>query len=219
MDNWRRERSFSQWLEVFYTTDSIPHRAPASTIETMGQQDWDRLQEIMYIVEVLLPPVQREVILLCIIRGTKQRHVAAMLGISQEMCAYNLKRGVFRIRMWIRHRQLDLQRMEEMLSNWITPKQTEAVMCYLHYHDQAKVGRKFGVSQAAISSRITISHRILRRIVRTPWAAKDRAELRLYLSVLNDLVSHNSLLHIQSKKKLVDRSNTVSNADPPMKHR
>lgn len=195
----RHEKDFSHWLEKFYTTEHMPHRPSCRTIEDFEQSDWERYQQVTFIVKDLLPRLEREVVLLSFFQGKRQREIARMLNISQEMVAYYKKRAIFRVRMWLRNRSIDLQRMQEVFERWITDRQVRAIMLYLRHHSQDTVANELHITQAAVSSRITLGHRHLRRVIRTPFAASQR-ELRRYVEVVSDLIAHNSLLDIQAKK-------------------
>lgn len=194
------EKDFSQWLEKFYTKDHVPHRAESRTPEDFDQSEYEKFQQVSFIVKNLLPKLEREVVLLSFFQGKRQREIARMLNISQEMVAYYKKRAIFRVRMWIRNRSIDLQRMQEVLERWITDRQVSAIMLYLKHHSQDVVANQLDITQAAVSSRITLGHRHLCRIIRTPFAAAQREELRKYVEVVSDLIAHNSLLDIQAKK-------------------
>ena len=196
----QHEKDFSQWIEKFYTSDSMAVRPAQRTVEDFEQSEYERFQEVSYIVKTLLPKLEREVVLLSFFQNKRQREIARMLEISQEMVAYYKKRAIFRVRMWIRNRNLDLQRMEEVLSRWITDRQVNAIMLYLRYHSQDAVAGQLDITQAAVSSRITLGHKHLRRVIRTPFAGDQRAELKQYVDVVSALVAHNSLLDIQAKK-------------------
>jgi len=198
------ERDFSHWLEKFYTSDDRPHRPESRTVEELEQADYEKFQHVSYIVKNLLPKLEREVVLLSFFQSKRQREIARMLGISQEMVAYYKKRAIFRVRMWLRNRSIDLQRMQEVLERWITDRQVRAIMLYLRHHSQDVVANELDITQAAVSSRITLGHRHLRRIIRTPFAADQRDELRKYVEVVSDLIAHNSLLDIQAKKPRKD---------------
>lgn len=194
------ERDFSHWLEKFYTTDNMPHRLESRTMEDFEQSDYERFQHVSFIVKNLLPKLEREVVLLSFFQNKRQREIARMLNVSQEMVAYYKKRAIFRVRMWLRNRTIDLQRMQEVLERWITDRQVMAIMLYLRHHSQDLVANELSITQAAVSSRITLGHRHLRRVIRTPFAADQRSELRRYIEVVSDLIAHNSLLDIQAKK-------------------
>ena len=189
------------WLEAAATKSNFPMPLPVRTRQdflTEFGAEWD---EIDFVVRNLLPPTEKHVTLLIWMHGMRQDDVGEILGLSQEMVAYFKKRAVFRIRTWIRHRRIDLQRMEEVIRRWITRKQAEAIMLYMRLHGQHAVGRELGLTQAAVSSRLTRGYRLLRRVVRTPWmTAGERAELRSYVSAVDDLMMSNSLRSVQWKR-------------------
>lgn len=200
----RELSTFHQRFEWFLTerhrVKPLPMRQIPKDLDETERVQWSEIKFILY---NLLPPLERELIVMTMLKLKKQGDAAAILGISQEMGAYYKKRGLFRIRMWIRHRRIDPERMGNFISRWISRKQAEATMLYFASHSQNTVANKLHITQAAVSSRIMLGYRALRRASRTPvsWGgAETRKELREYLAIVEELILCNSLHSIQWKK-------------------
>lgn len=168
-----------------------------------------RVDELYYIIENMLPDIERQVISLLYFHGKNQDTTGRVIGISQEMVYYYKKRALSRIKIHYFLRSIDIGDMESFFESHITKKQKVAMIEYFKDHDLRKIaktirkieGKNRPIPYEAIGSRIKLGMKKLKWMVEAVEVenpVKVRAEL--YFKVFSILKKHNSLYHSQSKK-------------------
>jgi RNA polymerase sigma factor (sigma-70 family) len=92
---WSHRRGAVIRLEHLRQLGSLPHAAPPSPFEALAASATERALEQAL---TLLPPEQRELILLCSVSGFEPAQAAAMLGITPEAARQRLARARARLR-------------------------------------------------------------------------------------------------------------------------
>lgn len=117
--------------------------------------------------------------------GCTTRRIAQSIGRTDEMVKFYLRRLI------ARRRALALRVLggECLRRNCPTAKQIEAVEMMLDGSTQGDVGRRLGVTQAAVASRLKLA---LRTLSGKPWARDLRA-------AIVDMSRTNSILAFQDK--------------------
>ena len=167
-----------------------------------------KINEINYIINNMLPDIEKQVVYLLYFFKKQQETVGALLGISQEMVFYYKERALLRIKIHNFFRTVDIQNMEEFLVKYVTRKQRIAMIEYFKEHDLRKIAKKISIAEGrkrslhykSICSRVNLG---LKRLSELKDVVEDK-EIKqlalLYYKVFKILKRYNSLYHTQSKK-------------------
>lgn len=161
------------------------------------------VEEILYIIERMIPEIEKQVISLLFFYRKKQEQVGRILKISQEMVYYYKKRALTRIKLHFFLRSINISDMEIFLDANVTKKQKIAMIEYFNEHDLRKIAKKITIMEGknkpipyeAICSRIKFGIKKIKSL------SKDNEKAKLYTEVFSILKKYNSLYHTQSKKK------------------
>ena len=205
VNNFRREvRMDSSVIELFFSNEDSAY---SDQNDVDLHQYEKKLDEINYIIQSMLPEIEKNVISLLFFYRKKQEVVGRILKISQEMVFYYKNRALKRIKLLFFFRHVDITKMEEFLEEHMTKKQKVAMIEYFKVHDLRKIAKtickmegKKNIFYEAIGSRIKLGLKRLKMLKDStdPSVAK-KAEL--YHKVFSYLKKYNSLYHTQSKKR------------------
>lgn len=168
-----------------------------------------RIEEIYYIIENMLPEIEKQVIILFFFLKKKQEIIGKVLKISQEMVCYYKNRALTRIKLLHIFRDIDINDMENFLGKHVTKKQKVAMIEYFKDHDLRRIAKKITaienrkkqIKYEAIGSRIKLGLKKIKRLIQS----KDKQtseKSKLYCTVFGYLKKYNSLHHTQSKKQV-----------------
>jgi hypothetical protein len=206
ISNYKREvRIDANLLELFFSNDDGLYTQSNIQIELENEE---KINEINYIIEHMLPEIEKYVILLLFFYKKKQEVVGRILKVSQEMVCYYKKRALKRINLLYFFRNIDIVRMEEFLDKYVTKKQKIAMIEYFKDHDLRRIAKKIGKSEGkidllyeSIGSRIKLGLKRLDYLKKSSNESLSK-EASLYHQVFSLLKRYNSLYHTQSKKKV-----------------
>jgi hypothetical protein len=203
-----REKSIdSKLIEQFFTnSDSLfPNE---DEMDDYNLEQAKTVEEIFYIIEKMIPDIEKQVITLLFFYKKKQEQVGRILKISQEMVYYYKKRALSRIKLHFFLRSIDIHDMEEFLVKNVTKKQKNAMIEYFKEHDLRKIAKKIAILEGkkevvyeAIGSRITLGTLKLKELT-SAKCQEVRTKAKLYFNVFSILRKYNSLYHTQSKRKI-----------------
>jgi hypothetical protein len=206
ISNFKREVRVDQAiLEAFFSTNDGLYNSSDIQIELENE---DKINEINFIIENMLPEIEKYVIILLFFYKKKQEVVGRILKVSQEMVCYYKKRALKRINLLYFFRNIDIHKMTDFLEKYVTKKQRIAMIEYFKDHDLrriaktvAKIEGKENLLYESIGSRIKLGLKRLEFLKKSsnPALAKDAT---LYHKVFALLKKYNSLYHTQSKKKI-----------------
>jgi hypothetical protein len=204
--NYKREVRIDQnLLEIFFSNSDGLYATSDVQIE---MQNEDKINEINYVIENMLPEIEKYVILLLFFYKKKQEVVGRILKVSQEMVCYYKKRALKRINLLCFFRNIDISKMEVFLEKYVTKKQKIAMMEYFKDHDLRRIAKKIGKAEGkvdllyeSIGSRIKLGLKKLDFLKKSSNVTLAR-EAELYHKVFTLLKKYNSLYHTQSKKKV-----------------
>lgn len=169
----------------------------------------EKIEDIYFIIETMLPEIEKQVIILFFFLKKKQETIGKILNISQEMVCYYKNRAVTRIRLLHFFRNVDINDMEIFLEEYVTKKQKIAMLEYFKDHDLRRVAekvtliekRKKKIVYESIGSRIKLGIKKLKSLSKNE--NKEIAEKALmYYHIFTSLKKYNSLHHTQSKKSV-----------------
>jgi len=177
-------------------------------IEDLDFHDSKRIEEINFIINNMLPVIEKQVIYLLYFLKKNQETTGRLLNVSQEMVYYYKKRAILRIKTHYFFRSIDIQKMEEFLSEHVTKKQYVAMIEYFKVHDLRKItkiiseleGKKSELNYEAIGSRIKLGLKKINSL-RESKDEELSKKAELYHKIFKTLKVYNSLHHTQSKKK------------------
>lgn len=169
-----------------------------------------KIDEICYIIDNMIPDIEKQVIYLLFFLKKNQETVGKLLNISQEMVYYYKKRALTRIKIHYFFRSVDIAQMEEFLTKYVTKKQKTAMIEYFKEHDLRKIaktiseleGRKKQINYEAIGSRIKLGLRKLKVLREATQEQEVKDKANLYFEIFSILKRNNSLHHTQSKKRV-----------------
>jgi hypothetical protein len=203
----REVRIDNSLLELFFSNSDGLYSSEDVKIELENEE---KINEINYVIEHMLPEIEKYVILLLFYYKKKQEVVGRILKVSQEMVCYYKKRALKRINLLCFFRNIDINKMEEFLDRHVTKKQKIAMIEYFKDHDLRRIAKKIGKSEGkpdllyeSIGSRIKLGLKRLEYLKKSSSASLAR-EASLYHKVFSLLKKYNSLYHTQSKKKVSD---------------
>ena len=181
----------------------------SQTAEELKYEDSKKVDEINYIINNMIPDIEKQVIYLLFFLKKNQETVGRLLDISQEMVCYYKKRALSRIKIHYFFRSIDLEAMDRFLEEHVTRKQRTAMMEYFKGHDLRKIAKKISVDEnrkrqihyEAIGSRIKLGLKKLTSL-KNDKNEEIKKHAQLYFEVFSALKRHNSLHHTQSKKKI-----------------
>lgn len=201
-----REVSFdTKLMDAFFSSDD---GFQSKRIKEIEFEDSQKLDEISFIINNMLPDIERQVIYLLFFAKKNQETVGKILNISQEMVYYYKKRGLSRIRIHYFFRSIDIEKMEEFLREHVTRKQYIAMLEYFKNHDLRKIAKKISsmedrkkpINYEAIGSRIKLGLRKIKNLKDSTENEQLKQKAELYFEVFKTLKKYNSLHHTQSKK-------------------
>lgn len=206
ISNFKREVRIDQnLLELFFSNADGLYASSDIQIELEND---DKISEINYIIENMLPEIEKYVILLLFFYKKKQEVVGRILRVSQEMVSYYKKRALKRINLLCFFRNIDITKMETFLEQHVTKKQKVAMIEYFKDHDLRRIAKKIGKAEGkidllyeSIGSRIKLGLKRLDYLKKSSNVTLSR-EATLYHKVFSLLKKYNSLYHTQSKKKV-----------------
>jgi len=206
INNYKREvRIDHNLLEIFFSNSDSLYNSEDIQIELQNEE---KVNEVNYVIEHMLPEIEKYVILLLFYYKKKQEVIGRILKVSQEMVCYYKKRALKRINLLCFFRNIDITKMEEFLEKHVTKKQKVAMIEYFKDHDLRRIAKKIGKLEGkvdllyeSIGSRIKLGLKRLDYLKKSSSASLVR-EATLYHKVFSLLKKYNSLYHTQSKKKV-----------------
>jgi len=169
--------------------------------------DTKKVDEINFIINNMLPDVERQVVYFLFFLKKNQETVGRLLNISQEMVYYYKKRALLRIKVHFFFRKVDIDKMEDFLKVHVTKKQHVAMVEYFKDHDLKNIARKISKIEGkthlyeSMKSRIKLGIKKLKSLIKS----KDpeiKEKSKFYLEVFTILTFYKSLHHTQSKKQI-----------------
>jgi len=201
----REVRIDNNLLELFFSNSDSLYSSEEIKIELENE---DKINEMNYVIEHMLPEIEKHVIVLLFHYKKKQEVVGRILKVSQEMVCYYKKRALKRINVLCFFRNIDINKMEDFLEQHVTKKQKIAMMEYFKDHDLRRIAKKIGLSEGkpnllyeSIGSRIKLGLKRLEYLKKSSCSSLVK-EASLYYKVFSLLKKYNSLYHTQSKKKV-----------------
>lgn len=192
-------------LELFFSNSDSLYSSEDIQIELENE---DKINEVNYIIDHMLPEIEKYVILLLFFYKKKQEVIGRILKVSQEMVCYYKKRALKRINLLCFFRNIDITKMEVFLEQHVTKKQKIAMLEYFKDHDLRRIAKKIGKSEGkpdllyeSIGSRIKLGLKRLDYLKKSSSQSIAR-EATIYHKVFSLLKKYNSLYHTQSKKKI-----------------
>jgi len=193
-------------LEIFFSDDDGLY---LQENEKIDYEQTKKIDEIHYIIDNMLPEIEKQIIYLIFFLERKQEIVGRLLNISQEMVCYYRKRALSRIKLHYFFRSIDIEKMDEFFVKYLTKKQRVAMIEYFKEHDLRKIvekiskleNRKKLTSYEAIGSRIKLGLKRL-KLLKESDDEEVRNSADLYFRIFTILKKHNSLYHTQSKKQI-----------------
>ena len=179
--------------QYFSFSDSV--NAKMSSELDAGEEE--KLGEIRFIIHNLLPEFERDIMILIFDHNKIQEDIGAILGLSQEMVNYYKKRAIHRIMHLYNHRKIDINDMKSCLNRYVSKKQMEAMLLYFFKHNQRLISKELKISQSAVSARLKIGLRKLKK------RAKYDKQAEKYLEVFERLMSQKSLYSSQTRIKMI----------------
>jgi hypothetical protein len=206
ISSFKREVRIDQnLLEIFFSNSDGLYSTEDVQIELESEE---KINEINYIIDRMLPEIEKYVILLLFFYKKKQEVVGRILRVSQEMVCYYKKRAIKRINLLCFFRNIDITKMESFLNLHVTKKQKVAMIEYFTDHDLRRIAKKIGKAEGkngllyeSIGSRIKLGLKRLDYLKKSSSSSLAR-EASLYHKVFSLLKKYNSLYHTQSKKKV-----------------
>jgi hypothetical protein len=201
----REVRIDNRLLDLFFSnSDSLYNTEDVQ----LDLENDEKINEVNYVIEHMLPEIEKYVILLLFFYKKKQEVVGRILEVSQEMVCYYKKRALKRINLLCFFRNIDITKMEVFLDQHVTKKQKIAMLEYFKDHDLRRIAKKIGKSEGkpdllyeSIGSRIKLGLKRLDYLKKSSSSSLSR-EAALYYKVFSLLKQYNSLYHTQSKKKI-----------------
>jgi hypothetical protein len=168
-----------------------------------------RIEEIKYIIDNMLPEIEKQVIVMFFYLKRKQETIGRILHVSQEMICYYKNRALTRIKMMHFFRNINIEDMENFLTKHVTKKQKTAMVEYFKVHDMRKIavkiakmeGKKF-IPYEAIGSRFRLGLKKMKELTLS-YDNYVADQSKMYLKVFTLLRKYNSLYHTQSKKPVL----------------
>lgn len=171
-------------------------------------EDSKKLDEIFYIINNMLPDIEKQIIFLLFFLKKNQETVGRLLHISQEMAYYYKKRALARIKVHYFFRSVDMEKMDAFLKKHVTKKQHIAMLEYFKEHDLRKIAKKISVIEnrkdihyEAIGSRIKLGLKRIKSLT-TSFEPELKKDALFFYEIFKILKSYNSLHHTQSKKQI-----------------
>lgn len=166
----------------------------------------NKIDEILYIINSMLPEIEKYVIVFNYFFKKKQEIIGESLNISQEMVCYYRKRALKRIKLLFFLRKVDIIEMEKFLENTVTRKQKIAMIEYFREHDLRKATQNIikvenkNMTNRTVGIRITLGVKNLQQLSNI----KDEKykDVKKYLEIFQILQQYNSLYCTQSRVKL-----------------
>lgn len=195
---------------LFSTDDALSHKLDKEEIKF---EDHIKIDEINFIIENMLPEIEKRIVFLIYYMKKKQEVVGRILNISQEMVCYYKKRALIRIRLHNFFRKIDIKGMEEFLDKYVTRKQKIAMLEYFKEHDLRKITKTISLieekgkclSYISIGKRISLGIKKLEKIKDSDaFDAELKEKAVVYHEIFMILKKHNSLYHTQSKKEVTN---------------
>lgn len=191
---------------LFSESDSLYFNFVTEDLDFEKQR---KVDEVYYIIENMLPKIEKQVIFLSYFLKKKQEVIGRLLKISQEMVCYYKKRAEKRIKLHYFFRSIDINDMTLFFNERITKKQKVAMLEYFHVHDLGKIAhtitkmehRKKEIHYEAIGSRIKLGIKKLEELSKSE-NSEEAIKAKKYFDVFTCLKRYNSLYHSQSKKKV-----------------
>lgn len=205
---YKREISVdNKLIDIFFSSSDGLY---SEQIKQIKFEDSKKLDEINYIINTMLPDIERQVVYLLFFLKKNQETVGRLLKISQEMVYYYKKRALSRIKIHYFFRSIDIEKMEEFLKNHVTKKQCTAMMEYFKEHDLRKIAKKIVILEKrdrpihyeAIGSRIKLGLRKIKFLKENVNDEDLKKRASLYFEIFYTLKKYNSLHHTQSKKPI-----------------
>jgi len=165
-----------------------------------------KIDEILYIINTMLPEIEKYVIVFSYFFKKKQEIIGQILEVSQEMVCYYRKRALKRIKLLYILRQVDISDMESFFTDNVTKKQKIAMIEYFKEHDLKKATDNIIIienkkmTNRTIGIRITLGVKKLRNIQNDGTERYETAQK--YLKIFKILQQYNSLYCTQSRVKL-----------------
>jgi hypothetical protein len=199
----REVRIDNNLLELFFSNSDSLYTSEDVQIELENEE---KINEVNYVIEHMLPEIEKYVILLLFFYKKKQEVVGRILKVSQEMVCYYKKRALKRINLLCFFRNIDITKMEDFLDVHVTKKQKIAMLEYFKDHDLRRIAKKIGKAEGkpdllyeSIGSRIKLGLKRLEYLKKSSSVSLAR-EAAIYYKVFSLLKKYNSLYHTQSKK-------------------
>lgn len=194
-----------------FLIDSCFSYADRIQFEESKDQTFDEVkafEEINYIINNMLPDIEKQVIYLLFFLKKDQETTGRILKISQEMVYYYKKRALLRIKIHYKFRRVDLEKMEAFLKCYVTKKQLVAMIEYFKYHDLRKIAkniskienRKTPLFYEGIGSRIKLGIKKLKALAKSKDLDVKQKAKYYYEDIFLILKKYNSIHHSQSKK-------------------
>lgn len=209
-NNFRREVNIdNSVIELFFSnTDSLYNQQSVS----LSFDESKQVEEIFYIIENMLPQIEKSIIYFLFIQKKNQETTGRILNLSQEMVHYYKKRGLERIKLHYFFRSVNLNDLEVFLEENVTKKQKLAMMEYFKIHDLNRIAVKISkiekrsntLTYRTIGERILLGIKTLKEIAGSD-KTKDPVLVKkanLYYKIFRILKKYNSLHHTQSKKNV-----------------
>jgi hypothetical protein len=204
----RREVNVDSVLfdSIFSNADGLYEQ----NIQEFKFEEFKKTQEVSYIINSMLPEIEKEVIYLLFFLNKNQETTGRILKISQEMVYYYKKRALSRIKIHYFLRSVDIQQMETFLDKYVTKKQKLAMLEYFKEHDLRNIAKKITIIEnkkklipyEAIGSRIKLGIKTIESLKDMVEDVETKKNANFYFEVFTILKSYNSLHHTQSKKSL-----------------
>lgn len=192
-------------LELFFSNSDSLYVSENIQIELENEE---KINEVNFVIENMLPEIEKYVILLLFFYKKKQEVVGRILKVSQEMVCYYKKRALRRINLLCFFRNIDITKMEVFLDQHVTKKQKIAMLEYFKDHDLRRIAKKIGMAEGkpdllyeSIGSRIKLGLKRLDYLKKSSSILLSK-EASIYYKVFSLLKKYNSLYHTQSKKKV-----------------
>jgi len=196
----------SKLLEIFFSDNEGLY---SQEKKEFNFEQAKKVDEIYYIIDNMLPEIEKQIIYLLFFLERKQEIVGRLLKISQEMVCYYKKRALARIKLHYFFRSIDIEKMEKFFVKYLTKKQRIAMIEYFKEHDLRKIVERISKTEnkdkplnyIAIGSRIKLGLKRL-RLLKDSKDGEIRENANLYFKIFTILKKHNSLYHTQSKKQI-----------------
>ncbi len=165
-----------------------------------------KIDEILYIINTMLPEIEKYVIVFSYFFKKKQEIIGKILEVSQEMVCYYRKRALKRIKLLYVLRQVDISDMEWFLMDNVTKKQKIAMIEYFKEHDLKRATDNIIIIENKKMTNRTVGIRItlgVKKLKNIPNDGTERYKTaQKYLKIFKILQQYNSLYCTQSRVKL-----------------